>query len=644
MKKFLLLIILAIQGTYLLSQTSEDTLKEYFQDAEFFLTQEEYVDALYDYMELYNNGYKDNANVNYRIGICYLNITGQKDKSIQYLLAAVKNTKNNNRDSKFREEKSPMDAWLYLGMAYRINTMPDEAIEAYARYKTMLPARDNLTQQYVDTEIEACKSAKEAIKHPVNVEKINLGEPVNSASSNFKAVLSGNGKSLLYMDELPFYNAVYYCRFENGNWTEPVNITPQIQSDGDQYVTAVSYNGDMLYLTREDAFNSDIWVSHLKDGIWSKSQPVQGEVNTRFWESHAGISSDGKVMYYACNQTGGQGGMDIYKSVLGADKKWGPPANLGPVINTPVNEDTPFITEDGKTLYFSSQGHGGIGGYDFYKSTLNGDNQWTAPVNLGYPISTTDDDLFYYPWMNGRYALVSLYESNGLGKEDIYEMHEVKPGESTMTLAEKLTADEKIEKEKAELVEMEEKEITEEKAEIEVPDTVSDHLMTEETTEEKVKAEKIEEVIAEFPAPEEVQVKTVELSPVYFGFDSYTLTPEGKSVLGEMAGLLEENPGFSLQLKGYTDAIGSAAYNKILSERRAGSALNYLTSKGINPERMSIAGLGESGFAAINRNSDGTDSPEGRKLNRRVEFELSGTGKENLEIIQPEIPENLKIK
>jgi len=641
MRQVLILSLLLMTSFISWTQKEDDNLKEYFLDAEFFLAQEQYVDALYDYMELYNGGYQDNANINYRIGICYLHIPGQKEKSIPYLLESIKNIKNDNRDSEFREARAPMDAYLYLGNAYRINNMLDKAIEAYGNYKKFLPSSDKTGLSYINNEIEACSAAKEYLSNPVEIRKTNLGEPINGNSSNLKAVISGDGNTLLYMNELPFYDAVYYSVLKDGAWTEPLNITPQIQSDGDQYVTSVSYDGTVLYLTREDNFNSDIYLSHLKDGLWQKSEPVSKNINSKYWESHASISKDGKTLYLASNHKGGFGGTDIYKSILDETDEWSVPVNLGSVINTPLNEDTPFITEDGKQLYFSSQGHRNMGGYDIYKSTLDENGQWSKPENLGYPINTTDDDLFYYPLDNGKAGYLSFYDPKGFGKEDIFKIQIITP--------------ELLQEEIAEMVkeDVEEEEVTQQ-VEEELPKTAEEMIesevaeieKTEETPvkpEEVAAEEKPEEAIPVETKPVE-KIKEILLSPIYFGFDRYELTAESKAKLEQIAPLAKEIPNLSFELIGLTDAIGSASYNKLLSERRAQATRNYLLSAGIDPGRLVAVGYGETRFAAINANPDGTDNPEGREYNRRVEIEIKGEDLKKIMIKRFEIPDHLRIK
>ncbi len=353
------------------------------------------------------------------MAICYLNIPGQKDKSINYLLESLKNVSPKYKESSLKQTYAPVDAYLYLGNAYRVNNLLSQAIESYNKYKELAGSKGE--SRFADQQIQACNTAIRFMENPLKIRITDLGDSVNGESSNFKAVISGDGLTMAFMNELPFYNAVYVSRYKDGMWTSPVNITPQIQSDGDQYVSSLSFDGNTLYLTREDAFNSDIYKSIFQKGKWSKSEPLAGQdINTKYWESHASISRDGKTLYFTSNRKGGFGEMDIYKTVLQDNGQWGQPVNLGNVINSALNEDTPFITENDSVLYFSSQGHENMGGYDIFKSKIGPANQWSAPENLKYPINTTDDNLFYYPWHNARIIFASLIRPEGLGKEDIY--------------------------------------------------------------------------------------------------------------------------------------------------------------------------------------------------------------------------------
>jgi outer membrane protein OmpA-like peptidoglycan-associated protein len=646
MKTVLFLAFALIVHISVSAQEKEQVnLKEYFIDAEFFFAQEAYVDALYDYLEIYNNGYKDNANINYRIGICYLNIPGQKEKSVSYLLESLKNVSPKYKESSLKQTYAPFDAYLYLGNAYRVNNLLSQAIESYNKYKELAGSQGE--QKFADQQIQACNTAIRFMDNPLKVRITNLGDSVNGESSNLKAVISGDGRTMAYMNELPFYNAVYISHYKDGVWTSPVNITPQIQSDGDQYVSSLSFDGNMLYLTREDAFNSDIYKSIFQNGKWSKSEPLAGQdINTKYWESHASISRDGKTLYFTSNRKGGFGEMDIYKSTLQDNNQWGQPVNLGNVINSVLNEDTPFITENDSVLYFSSQGHENMGGYDIFKSKIGPANQWSAPENLLYPINTTDDNLFYYPWHNARIIYASLIRPGGFGKEDIcaIQPEEDKPlndlfAELIQPVAPVVAAvtPSTAQPQPAGAV-IAETAVTADAATPAIP-TTSQPIEIKDTTKEAPATAVAPAVIPAAPAP-----RAIDLTPVYFNFDNFLLTADGEAQLQKIYRLMKDYPAVRVRLIGHADAKGTADYNLVLSQKRARTTLQYLLNLGIEESRLSSTGLGEKNFVAINSNPDGTDNPEGRQLNRRVEYEITGTNDAVLIIRIPPIPEHLRFK
>jgi len=632
MKTASLLVLLCTLQAIAFSQAKDQAeLKEYFTDAEYFLAQEEYADALYDYLEIYNSGFSANANINYRMGICYLNIPGQKDKAIPYLLEATKTVSLKYKESTLKQKSAPVDAYLYLGNAYRVSNQLGKAIESYEKFKTLTRSSEEMA--YADQQILAAKTALGFMNSPDRLRFTNLGDSINGVSSNYKAVISGNGLVLIYMNELPFYDAIYYSTFANGAWTSPVNITPQIQSDGDQFVSSVSFDGKYLLLTREDAFNSDIYFSRFENGQWTRSQPLPGQdINTKFWESHACLSRDMKTLYFSSNRKGSLGGTDIYRSVLQPDGVWGESVNMGSDINTVLNEDTPFLSDEGNELYFSSQGHTNMGGYDVFKSTMGSDGKWSKPQNLGYPVSTTDDDLFVYPWRNGRVIYLSAIRPEGFGKEDIYA---VQPEEDRL-LGELLS----------EL-------LAPPPPPPPVPEPEPAPVAETAAIEKPAVGEAVTEPPVDSPAGEKPSVAlpdvgsepaAVDLTPVYFAFNDFKLNEDGRRALAQIHILMQQYPSLTLRLIGHADAKGPADYNLTLSERRARTALDVLVAMGTDPGRLSAKGLGEKNFAAINSNSDGTDNPQGRQLNRRVEYELL-TGDRAIVIVRlPAIPENLRYK
>lgn len=594
MKKFLLLFAALVGILNLSAQKREITIREYFADAEFFLVQEEYPDALSDYLEVYKRGYDNNANINYRIGICYLNIPGQKERSIQYLEKAATNASEKYRESSLNETHAPLDVYLYLGNAYRVNYQLDTAVARYKHYLELIEGTSREEIEYVEKQIEGCYIAKEYILNPRRVIFNNLGKIINNNNANYNAIISGDGNTLMYMTKLPFYEGVFMSRKRGANWSRPVNITPQIMSDGDQVVTGISHDGNTILLAKADAFNSDIYISYFENGQWKRSKSVSKNINTKYWESHASFSADGKKIYFTSNRKGGMGAMDIYVSEMNEDGDWGEAVNLGEKINTPLNEDTPFITQDGKILYFASQGHRNIGGYDFFMAEY-ADTAWVNPQNLQFPISTTDEDLFYFPIGNGETALVHKIIEDGYGVYDIYEVT--------------YPTDEEIEEAIAEQIEEDAKE----EIQLEVSETS-------------------EPII-------------IEIEPILFGFDRAELSKEAITQLDFFVQILSDNEEAKITITGYTDALGPEEYNQQLSLRRAQKVALYFYDKGIEKSRIISIGKGETDFIAVNKTPQGNDNPDGRKYNRRVEFDFSGLNNEWYTIRKVNIvPENLSVQ
>ncbi len=412
--------ILIIAGVFLIcavpgfSQNTSE--KETFENAEYFFAKEDYSEALSSFLQLYKRSFHDNANINYRLGICYLHTNNEKDKAVKYLEQAVKRVSEKYNEGSIKEVNAPYDAFLFMGNAYRINSDLDKAIEAYKKYvsyaETPKGKRNDVNKNWALEQIEACKRAKVAILKPVRIKITPIGSTINTIRANYNPVISPGEDYLVYTSHTAFYEAIMVSKKINDTWKSPVNITPNIQSDGDQYPCSISQDGKTLYLCKQDNDNSDIYVSHLDGNTWSPSKPLNNEINTKYWESHACVSPDGKTLYFVSNRPQSLGGTDIFVSELDKNNDWGPAKNIGDVINTPFNEETPFICEDGKTLYFSSQGHGSIGGYDIFCSVKDDKGNWSKPVNVGYPINTTDDDLFFVPVQNGDFAYQAKYLKN----------------------------------------------------------------------------------------------------------------------------------------------------------------------------------------------------------------------------------------
>jgi len=396
-------------------------MQETFLEAEYFFMNGAFTDALINYSQLHEK-MPDNQNLEYRIGVCYLNIPGKKNLSVEYLESASRNISAKHKEGALTQVSAPYTTLYELGKAYRINYKFDKARESFKKYLETLLPDDTENVSFINHEITVCDMAQELMSKPVSFSDENLGENFNDDKPNFNPLISADGKSLAFMVSLKFYDAVMFSRLVNGKWTAPVNITPELQSDGDFYISCLSGDGKQLFLSRDDNYNSDIYVSSFNGTEWTKVVKLNKSVNTKHWESHGFVTESGNQLIFASDKPGGFGGLDLYISNK-VNGEWGPAVNLGPEINTEFNEDRPFIINQGKTIFFSSQGHENIGGYDLFRSDLQSNGLWNKPANLGYPINTPDDNMFFMPVGVGKTGYCSIFkESGGYGKEDIYKV------------------------------------------------------------------------------------------------------------------------------------------------------------------------------------------------------------------------------
>ncbi len=417
-----LTITLALQLIILINlyPQAEPDYREMFLEAESDFLFEEYNEARPLYLRLIN-AFPENDNYNYKVGVCYLNDPFEKEKAIVYLEKAIQNINPDYKDNSFKETSAPLDALFYLGHAYRINDQIDKAIETYQKFKD---ESDPVVYDHelVDEQITACHNAMELKKRPIDLDIKNLGDRINTRFSDINPVVSGDETKMVYIQQQQFYDAVFFSEKVEGQWSYPRLIIPELGIDEDAYPTGLSYDGTELLIYRSDNFIGDIYYSRLADGYWTNLTKLNENINTKYWESHACFTRTGDTLYFTSNRKGTYGGLDIYISVKDKAGEWDKPINLGPIINSKYNEETPFVTQDGKTLYFSSYGHFNMGGYDVFYSNLLDDNTWSAPINAGAPINTTDDDIFYQPLENGTIAYFPRFYDGGYGRTDIYKL------------------------------------------------------------------------------------------------------------------------------------------------------------------------------------------------------------------------------
>jgi tetratricopeptide (TPR) repeat protein len=415
------IIIIALLFLFLPKFYAQETTdpEELFSEGEFFFLAEEYQEALYYYRQLLEI-YPDNANFNFKAGMTYLQIPGQEHLAIPYMEKAIEQAYIKYKKRSYEESHAPHYTYYYLGNAYRINNELDKALNTYETFMDSEDFEGNYNLNIVETEVMACERAKIIQDVPINLQKSRLDPPINSETDNYAAVLSADGNTMIFITQEKFYDAIHLSRKVNGVWTEPEVINPQVGSDGDMYPTSLSSDGTELYLVKRSDTNDDIYLS-VQSGIsWSKAQPLNDNINTRFDETHASISGDAQTLYFTSNRRGGYGKLDIYRSQRLKNNEWGPAVNMGSMINTEFDEETPFITRDGNRLYFSSRGHFNMGGYDIFLTELLEDNTWNDAINIGFPLNTTGDDLFYFPVENGEKAYYAIREKEEPFASDIY--------------------------------------------------------------------------------------------------------------------------------------------------------------------------------------------------------------------------------
>jgi hypothetical protein len=395
-----------------------DERRKIFAQAESYYLYEEYELANQLYLLLED---PDNSNIKYKIGTCYLNIPGEKEKSIPYLQEAVKTATYDSKPESFKEKRAPLDAYFSLAKAYMINNELEKGLNTLVTFnKLALETKSKggmKNLEYIEQQIKACRNAIQFRETPVVFNKSKLGGDFSQGSININPAISFDGNTIVYTETRGEVNVIFFSRKERGKWQTPIEITAEINAGEDCSSCSLNKDGTELFLYKTDNYDGSLYSSQYENGAWSPVKKLNKNINTKFYESHASISADGKKLYFTSNRDGGQGNLDIYVSEKDGSGDWGSAVNLGAAVNTPFNEDTPFITKNDSVLYFSSEGHSSMGGFDNFMSQKTGSG-WKTPANLGYPINSTDDDKFYQPLNNGinaYYSMITEYK-----KRDIF--------------------------------------------------------------------------------------------------------------------------------------------------------------------------------------------------------------------------------
>jgi len=410
---FLLTLILLFTNSY-----SQDWNEIYYLEGEAqYLIEERQYDKAIDIYRRMIREVPEHSYAKYKIGRLYLQTDDQKDMAIEFLEEASQDIALDFDEKSLREIRTPVDVLLYLGEAYQIANRIDEAIVVYNNLKGLIKP-DNELFPAVNHRLETCENAKLAMSNPLRVRKRNLGEPVNDDDPNVGAVFSGDGNTVIYTTYNRNYLDNFYAEKENGVWSTPKRISEKLSSKFYLRTVSLSYDGSTLILATDEIEKNDLFICYKEGRNWLEAEKLDKTINgKKSNETHGCLTKDGNTIYFTSDREGGMGGYDIYKSTLNEKGKWGEPENLGPEVNTPFDEATPFLTLDDKYLFFSSQGHSSIGGFDVFYIDLA---TKSMAINLGYPANTTGDDLFFVPDNSLSSGYTSMYDSTSIGEKDIY--------------------------------------------------------------------------------------------------------------------------------------------------------------------------------------------------------------------------------
>ena len=403
---------------------------ETFTLAEYFFDNKSYLQALPFYSSL-DALYGTNTYLLYKEGICQLYKSDEFDKALEHLLVVKsKNSKAANIN-------------LFLAHAYHLNERYDEAMTTLDLYDL---GRGNTPENTVESARlrQNCIHAKEITAAPVDATISNLGAPINTGSSEYVPIVSADDSLMIFtykgdrsiggLQTEPFvsdslgeyFEDVFFSSRYGGSWKNPEPMDSTINGFSNDACITISNDGQTLLIFKDEAGAGDIYSSKLVSDVYSEPIPLSGEVNSMAWEGSACFSPDMQSLYFASERDGGYGGRDIWVATKNADNYWGNVKNLGPNVNTLYNEDSPYLHANGVTMFFSSEGHNSMGGYDVFRTKLtpidSTFSSFSAAINLGYPINSPGDEKYFILATDGKHGYYSSGKKGGMGQQDIYNI------------------------------------------------------------------------------------------------------------------------------------------------------------------------------------------------------------------------------
>jgi outer membrane protein OmpA-like peptidoglycan-associated protein len=581
------------------------------------------------------------ADAIFKAGVCYLH-KYSKEKALENLLKAYAMDPNVDKHIAY-----------WLGRAYHQNYQFDKALEYYNTYKSAYGKYDERRLE-VEKFIRQTEFSKKMVASPKDYLVENLGSTINTMYSEHSPVSSSDDSMLLFTSRREnaagaaedldgdYFEDIYQSRKNaDGKWTKPETI--HLNTSGHD-ASVQLFDNDSKLLLYKFTRGGDIYYTEKNGAGWNEPKKF-ADINTRDFEADAYISADGNSAYFVTNHYKKKGDLDIYYITKDAQGVWSKPKDLKGNINTNEDEDGPFLTKDGKTLFFSSRGHDNMGGFDIFKSTLDFSGNWSEPVNLGHPINTPDDDVYYYVESDGYRGYLSSYRQGGYGEKDIYE---IIPIPYIVIKGDILSENTGKKVENAKIIFTPQRKNSKSRMDINAGsgsyeskiqsyDSYDVSIIKEGDTLHKevyqipLKRKEGEVIVKDFTVrtKEIAKVDTLPkkdttaiiVAPVlkaeniYFDVNKYNIRADAKAELDKLAQMMKENPSVKIEILGYTDTDGDDNLNMILSQNRASSAYKYLTSRGVKSSRLSYKGMGES-------NVNPNDTPENKQKNRRAEFKI----------------------
>lgn len=525
-----------------------------------------------------------------------------------------------------------------------------EALGYFQRYLQDPRLTDKQRDQVIRA-IHTCEFGKYATEHPVPFKPVNMGEHINTEYHEYVNTITADSRRFFFTRAIPrevpdqwgritFQEEFFAAEANDSSWNKALNLGPPINTGGNEGGLFMSPDGRFLFFAacdRPDGKGScDIYWSRKEGEVWTTPVNLGSVVNSGDWDSQPSFSSDGRTLYFASKRSGGKGSSDIWKAVLYDDYTWSEPVNLGDSINTGREEMAPFIHPDDQTLYFSSKGHMGMGGFDLFYSKRDVTGRWTRPVNLGYPINTHSDEITLLVNSRGNLAYISSDKYGGFGRQDIYEFELYRDAQPVEVIYFRGIVYDKETKKRLEarfeLIDLQTGNIVAKSSsdplngsfllilplnkDYALNVSKDGYLFYSDNFSLAKQGQSLDPIEKSIPLQPIKVGETVILKNIFFDTDKYVLKPESRAELERLTTLLKKNPQIRIEISGHTDIVGTPEYNIELSRNRAKAVYDYLTSQDIAADRMTYAGYG------LTRPIDTNETEEGRANNRRTEFRI----------------------